>query len=130
MKMLRQHEIDIRVRYSETDGQGRLHHANFINLFELGRTEMLRAAGISYREFEEGGLMLVVKQVQCEYHLPIRFDDELRMVTTTVSSKGARLRHRYELFLGDEKAAEGATLIACVGASGRAQRLPDWMQLD
>jgi len=130
LKMLRQHEITVRVRYSETDGQGRLHHANFINLFELGRTEMLRAAGISYREFEEQGMMLVVKQIQCDYHLPIRFDDELQLRTTTTSSKGARLRHRYELFLNDQKAAEGETLIACVGPSGRACRLPDWMQLD
>ncbi len=128
--MLRQHEIKIRIRYSETDGQGRLHHANFINLFEMGRVEMLRAAGISYRDFEEGGQMLVVKKMHCDYHLPIRFDDEVRLVTTTVSSKGARLCHRYEVFLGDEKAAEGESLIACVGASGRACRLPDWMQLD
>ena len=130
MEMLRQHEITIRVRYSETDGQGRLHHANFINLFELGRTEMIRAAGLSYREFEESGMMLVVKQVQCDYHIPIRFDDELRLRTTILSSKGARLRHGYEIFLDDEKAAEGETLIACIGENGRARRLPSWMQLD
>lgn len=130
MKMLRQHEIKVRVRYSETDGQGRLHHANFFNLFELGRTEMLRAAGFSYREFEESGMMLVVKKIHCDYHVPIRFDDELRLVTTTVSAKGARLQHQYEIYLGDEKAAEGGSLLACVGANSRAQRLPDWMQLD
>ena len=55
-----EHEIEIRVRYQETDGQGRVHHANFLNYFEVGRTELLRAAGHSYRQLEEEeGLMLV-----------------------------------------------------------------------
>ena len=54
-KVLREHEIQIRVRYQETDAQGHVHHANYLNYFELGRVEMLRASGYSYREFEESG---------------------------------------------------------------------------
>ena len=53
--MLRHHEIEIRVRYQETDGQGRLHHANYLTFFELGRTELLRAAGYDYRQIEAEG---------------------------------------------------------------------------
>ena len=55
-----EHEIEIRVRYQETDGQGRVHHANYLTWFELGRVELLRAAGHSYRELEAAGLFLVV----------------------------------------------------------------------
>ena len=130
MESLRKHEITLRVRYSETDGQARLHHANFFNIFELGRTEMLRAAGVSYRDLEDQGILLVVKQVRCDYHLPVRFDDELRLVTTTISSRGARVRHQYEVFLGDQLVAEGESMIACVGRQGSARRLPDVLQLD
>ena len=52
------HEIEIRVRYQETDGQRRLHHANYLTYFEMGRTEMLRACGRTYREFEAEGLFM------------------------------------------------------------------------
>ena len=54
---LLEHTILMRVRYQETDGQGRLHHANYINFFEVGRVELLRAGGFSYRELEESGLV-------------------------------------------------------------------------
>ena len=53
------HRLTIRVNYHETDGQRRVHHANYLNYFERGRVEMLRAAGTRYRELEESGLMLV-----------------------------------------------------------------------
>ena len=94
------HEIEIRVRYQETDGQGRVHHANYLTWFELGRVELLRAAGHSYRELEEAGSLLVVAEVSVQYFLPAFFDDLLRLRTTTVRAKGARIEHRYEVFRG------------------------------
>src|SRR6185295_1215904 len=98
---MQSHEIEIRVRYQETDGQGRVHHANYLTWFELGRVELLRAAGHSYRELEEAGIFLVISEVQLHYHLPAFFDDVLRVVTTTVRAKGARIEHRYEVLRGD-----------------------------
>lgn len=56
------HQMEIRVRYQETDGQRRVHHANFLTYFEMGRTEMLRAHGHSYRRFEDEGLFMVVSE--------------------------------------------------------------------
>ena len=60
---MRQHEIQIRVRYSETDAMGFLHHANYFSYFEVGRTELFRAQGGDYRAMEEGGLFLVVAKL-------------------------------------------------------------------
>src|SRR3954470_16318295 len=97
-----QHEIEIRVRYQETDGQGRVHHANYLTWFELGRVELLRAAGHSYRELEAAGVFLVVAEAQTHYYAPAFFDDVLRLRTTTVMAKGARIEHRYEVFRGSE----------------------------
>src|SRR5439155_13028163 len=123
--MLSQHEIEIRVRYQETDGQGRVHHANYLTWFELGRVELLRAAGHSYRELEEAGIYLVVAQVAVQYYLPAFFDDILKLRTTTVRAKGARIEHRYEVFRGDDLLAEGTTTVACVDKNGRVTRLPE-----
>ncbi len=87
--MLTEHEIEIRVRYQETDGQGRVHHANYFTYFELGRTELLRAAGFDYRRLEALGFMLVVHEISCTYHQPAAFDDLLRLRTITVLARGA-----------------------------------------
>jgi len=122
-----QHEIEIRVRYQETDGQGRVHHANYLTWFELGRVELLSAAGHSYRELEEAGVFLVVAEVQIQYYLPALFDDVLRVVTATVAAKGARIEHRYQVFRGEELLAEGSTTVACVNREGRVSRLPKWL---
>lgn len=123
-----QHEIEIRVRYQETDGQGRVHHANYLTWFELGRVELLRAMGHSYRELEEAGIFLVVAEASMQYYLPALFDDVLRLRTTTVRAKGARLEHRYEVFRGDDLLAEATTTVACIDKSGRVTRLPQWLR--
>jgi acyl-CoA thioester hydrolase len=126
--MLTQHEIEIRVRYQETDGQGRVHHANYLTWFELGRVELLRAAGYSYRDLEEAGIFLVVAQAAIQYHLPALFDDVLRLRTTTVRAAGARIEHRYDVFRGGELLAKGSTTVACIDRSGRVARLPEWLR--
>lgn len=126
--MLGQHEIEIRVRYQETDGQGRVHHANYLTWFELGRVELLRAAGHSYRELEAAGVFLVVAEVAVQYHLPAFFDDMLRLRTTMIRAKGARIEHRYEVFRGDQLLAQGSTTVACVDSSGKVARLPQWLR--
>ena len=125
--MLTQHEIEIRVRYQETDGQGRVHHANYLTWFELGRVELLRAAGHSYRELEEAGVFLVVAEISVQYYLPAFFDDLLKLRTTTVRAKGARIEHHYEVRRGDELLATGQTTVACINRAGRVSRLPEWL---
>ena len=126
--MLDQHEIEIRVRYQETDGQGRVHHANFLTYFELGRTELLRAGGQSYRRLEEQGLYLVVARMQCRYHLAARYDDLLRLRTRTAEVTRASIRNIYEVRRGDDLIAEGETTLACVDRTGRIRRIPDWFR--
>jgi acyl-CoA thioester hydrolase len=122
------HDIEIRVRYQETDGQGRVHHANYLTWFELGRVELLRAAGHSYRELEAVGVYLVVAEVSVRYYVPALFDDLLRLRTTTVRAKGARIEHRYEVCRGEELLAEGTTTVACIDRNGRVTRLPEWLR--
>jgi acyl-CoA thioester hydrolase len=122
-----EHSIEIRVRYQETDGQGRLHHANFFTYFEQGRVELLRSLGKSYRQLEESGLMLVVSEISCRYFGGATFDDVLRVTTRAVEAKGARVIHEYTVSRGDEKIAEGRSTVACIGKDGRVTRLPAFL---
>lgn len=127
--MLPQHEIQIRVRYQETDAMGRVHHANYITYFEVGRTELLRAAGYSYKQVEEEGYYLVVSEVSCKYLRPADYDDVLRLRTTVVRSRGARIEHEYQVFRGLELLATGHSVVACIDQQGNVKRLPAWLQL-
>ena len=122
------HETTIRVRYQETDGQRRLHHANYLTYFEVGRTEMLRATGVTYRDFEDAGLFLVVSEVACSYRAPADYDDLLTVRTRLEKSGGASLRHAYEIVRGATILATGSTVVVCVDREGRVHRLPEWLR--
>jgi acyl-CoA thioester hydrolase len=126
--MLPKHEIEIQVRYYETDGQGHVHHANYLLYFELGRVELLRSMGHDYAELERNGVMLVVAEFSCRYSRPCRFGDTLRLQTSTLSARGARIRHRYILSRDGETLAEAESSVACVDRTGRVQRLPEWLR--
>ncbi len=124
MKGAAPHVIEFRVRYQETDAQGRVHHANYLNYFEIGRVELLRANGLNYRELEASGIFLVVAEASCRYYLPANYDDVVALSTKTVRAKGARVEHRYELRRDQDLLAAGHTIVACVDTQGRARRLP------
>ena len=125
--MLRQHEIQLRVRYQESDPMGFLHHANYFTYFELGRTELLRAAGGNYRQMEEEGLRVVVVKAECRFRQPARYDDVLRLRTTIVRASGAKIEHQYELFRDGECLAVGHVTLAVLDRNGKVQPVPEWM---
>lgn len=126
---LKSHEIQLRVRYQETDGQGRLHHANYVNFFEVGRVEMLRAAGYNYRDMERSGIYLVVVEVACQYAQPAWYDDLLTVTTTVDWAKGTRIRHTYEVRRENDLLATGSTVVASVSPEGKVLRLPAWLRI-
>lgn len=120
-----EHSIQIRVRYCETDAMGFLHHSHFINYYEQGRTELLRAKGGCYRDIEEAGLFLVVVRLQCNYHSPARYDDLLTLVTKVATISAVKIEHSYRLFCGERLLASASSTLACVDREGRVQRLPE-----
>lgn len=123
--MITEHEIQFRVRYCETDAMGYLHHGNFVNYYEMGRTELLRAQGGNYREIEESGLFLVVVKLVCKYHSPARFDDLLTLRTRVELASAVKIEHSYELFRDGQLLATATSVLACVDRDGKVQRLPD-----
>ena len=117
-------EIQIRVRYAETDQMGLLHHANYLVYFEMGRIELLRSRGLNYKDLEADGYLLVIARAQVRYHRPAHYDDLLTLRTIVLRATGARIDHRYEIRRGGDLVAEGETTLACVDREGKLQRIP------
>jgi len=123
-----QSELQIRVRYQETDAMGILHHANYFTYFEMGRTEMLRAAGHNYRDIETGGVFMVVVKIGCRYLRPAKYDDLLTLRTLLMRVTAAKIEHEYQLMRGEELPAEGISTLVCVDRNGVVTRVPEWLR--
>jgi acyl-CoA thioester hydrolase len=117
----------VRVRYAETDTMGVVYHANYLVWFEIGRTDLLRAAGWSYREMEVDGYMLPVLEVTCVYRQSARYDDELDVRTTGELLSPIRVKFTYEVVrpADDTLLATGSTVHASIDRGGRPCKLPD-----
>lgn len=123
-------EVQIRVRYAETDRMGLLHHANYLVYFEQARTELLRGMGASYKDLEDQGYLLVLTKVEVRYKRPARYDDVLTVRTIVERTTAVRIDHRYEVLRDGELVAEGSSTLACVDRTGRPQALPDFLRGD
>lgn len=124
---MKQHSIDIEVRYYETDGQGIVHHANYFQYFELARVQMLKAAGHHYADLERDGYLLVVHKIGCRYLLPAKFGDTLRIVTTVERATAARIDHSYKVYRDEVLLAEAQSTLACINRDGQVQRMPSML---
>lgn len=128
-------EVRIRVRYAECDPMNVAHHGSYAAWLEQGRTEMLRAGGVTYAQMERASVFLVITRMAIAYKAPARYDD-LVVVVTRVSGGGrARIDHTYELWLDAEDGrgksallATAETTLACVNAEGRPTPLPEWLR--
>jgi acyl-CoA thioester hydrolase len=122
-------EIQIRVRYAETDRMGLLHHANYLIYFEQARTELLRAHHGAYKELEDQGYYLVIVKAEIKYKSPAHYDDVLTIRTTVVRTTPIRIEHRYEVFREGDGGVicEGTTTLACVDRDGKLQAMPAWL---
>jgi acyl-CoA thioester hydrolase len=121
-------EITIRVRYSEADRMGFLHHANYLVYFEQARTELLRSQGLSYRDLEDKGYLLVLTRLQVRYRSPARYDDLLTLRTTVVRTTHFKIEHKYEVTRDGLLLCEGETTLACIDRDGKPQLLPDFLR--
>ena len=122
------HEIQVRVRYAETDRMGLLHHANYAVYFEMGRTELLRSRGHSYREVADAGFFLVIVDLECKFRQPARYDDLLTLRTTVARVTHVKIVHEYKLFRDGVLLTEGRTTLACVDREGKPQALPELLR--
>ena len=117
----------VRVRYAETDQMGVVYYANYFIWFEVGRTELLRSLGGTYKDLEAEGIFLPVIEASCTYSQASRYDDELDIRTTGRLLSPVRMEFQYEVVrLADQvTTATGRTVHAALNGRGRPCRLPE-----
>lgn len=121
-------DLEIRVRYTECDPFGYLHHARYFEYFELGRTELLRLSGHAYRDMEHAGHFFVVAKASCKFIRPARYDDVVVLTTRIERVTTARITHSYEMRRDQTVLCLGETTIAPVDSTGKLTVIPEYLQ--
>jgi acyl-CoA thioester hydrolase len=123
------HMIPIVPRYAETDKAGVVHHSVYPVWFEMGRTELLRANGIAYKDLEQAGVSFVVAKLCIKYRHPAMYDQKLQLETHCSAVTAGKVEHSYRLTRSSDGVllAEGTTVLAHINAEGKVRRIPEFM---
>ena len=122
-------EIEIRVRYGETDQMGVVYHGNYAQYFEIGRVEWLRKFGVSYKQMEEDGVMLPVISLSINYKKSARYDDLIKVKTQLVKLPSATIEFNYEITneLGKILTTGNTSLVFIDINKNRPTRCPQYL---
>jgi len=122
------HETRLRVRYAETDQMGVVYHSNHLIWFEVGRVELMREMGFSYRDLErDDGRFIAVAEVQCRYRAPVYYDEEIVVRTRLKKVRDSVVIFSYELVRADDRTllAEGETTHIVTDSAMKVAALPE-----
>lgn len=127
---MRLNKTVVRVRYSETDKMGVVHHSHHLSWFEIGRTELLREHGCTYKDLEEKGIFMPVVEISCRYNAPARYDEILEVETEVKEMTYVRIRFDYKVrkISGGVLIATGFSTHVCTDAAGTPKRFPDFIR--
>ena len=121
------YETSLRVRYAETDQMGVVYHSNYIIWFEVGRVEMLRQLGFTYREMEaEDHVHIAVVDIRCRFKAPARYDDLITIHTRLLNVRESLLHFGYQIIRAEDGTllAEGETIHIVVDSELNRMSLP------
>jgi acyl-CoA thioester hydrolase len=121
-------ETRLRVRYAETDQMGVVYHSNHFIWFEVGRVELLRQLGFSYRDLESNeNCFFAVAEAKCRYRAPVRYDEEVLVRTHLLNVRESVVHFGYELRRAEDDAllAEGETTHIVTDAAMKIVAIPD-----
>ncbi len=125
-------DVEIRVRYAETDQMGVAYYANYLVWFEVGRSEFCRNRGFRYSDLEAMGYKLVVTDVHCRYRSAARYDEILTTRTWLKKLNRRMITFGYQILRqgNGEIIAEGETRHLCLDSENRPKTLPkEFVQL-
>ena len=131
--MIEYHDATVRVRYAETDQMGVVYHSNYFIWFEVGRVELLRQLGFSYKEMEaQDECFIAVVDARCRYRAPVHYDDEVVVRTYLKHVPDKVIHFGYELLRAEtgQLLAEGDTTHIVANAQMKPRKLPEkYMQV-
>ena len=127
--MSKSHELLIRVRYSETDQMGVVHHASYLEYLEEGRTALMRDLGFPYDQVEGRGLGMAVRKIEVRYRAAARYGDQIVVRTWVERFRGASIQYVYEVVRESDREllATASAEVACLSLAGgfRPTPIPD-----
>ena len=113
-------ELELDVRYYETDQMGIVHHSNYIRYFECGRSAMMAEIGLPIEMIEQAGIMLPIVAVECRYKRPAKMGDRIRVVSIIDNVPTAKMVVRSEIYnQKDELLVEGSVTLGFIDAQTR-----------
>ena len=123
------HRTTCRVIYGDTDNMGYAYYANYFRWFEMGRTEMFRALGLSYKSIEEKGIFLPVSEAHCKFLAPIQYDEVFIIETSLDTQVKGSFKFHYRLLKESAETvlAKGFTKHPCVNDNGKVVRPPRFL---
>lgn len=119
-------EIEILVRYSETDQMSFVYHGNYVKYFEIGRITWLKKLGISYKKMEEEGILLPVIELSINFKKPALFDDKLILKTKLKRIPSYMIEFDFEIKRDDKLITLGYTkLVFLNSTTNKPMRCPN-----
>jgi acyl-CoA thioester hydrolase len=124
-----QHQTQVRVRYGDTDKMAYVYYGKYAEYCEVGRTELIRSLGISYKEMEDDGVMLPVGEYNIRYHRPAKYDDLLTITTILPEKPTAKFITEYLIHnqLGEHLATAKVILVFVQIATNKVVRAPEYV---
>jgi acyl-CoA thioester hydrolase len=119
-------EIEFRVRYAETDQMGVVYHTNYLVWCEVGRTDFIRARGMSYADVERAGVGLAVSELSARFHSAARYDEMIRVRTTLAEVRSRSITFDYLITRAEtgDRLVTARTALVSIDRSGRLVALP------
>lgn len=119
-------DVELRVRYAETDQMGVVYHSNYLIWCEVGRTDLIRGFGRSYADIESQGVGLAVSDASLRFHRPARYDDLIRVTTTLTDIRSRSMTFQYQISHAERgtKLVSASTTLIGLDRAGRIAHLP------
>lgn len=119
------HSTKLRVRYAETDQMGYMYYGNYAAFYEVGRVEMLRSIGMTYKSMEDAGIMMPVLDLKCRFIKPALYDQEITIRVNMAKMPSVRIHFTYQLFNEEEELInEGETTLVFIDIKRNKPCLP------
>ena len=127
--VIKSNEIEIRIRYGETDQMGYVYHGNYAQYLEMGRLELLRKMGVSYKKMEEEGVMLPVISLNLNFKKSAYYDDVIKVKTQLKKIPSVRIEFDYEITNqhGEILTTANTVLVFVNMKTGRPMKCPDYL---
>lgn len=127
--MLISAQTTYRIRYSDTDQMGVVYYGNYPRFYEIGRTEMIRDFGYTYKELEESGVYMPIADLTCKYHKSLFYDELITIKTVLNEMPRARMVFHHTIFNSKNELVHSAeiTLVFLSKETNRPVRAPEYM---